>query len=744
MYRGVALCCGWLTCCVLLFPALGVARPAGGLPERAPPVAPFPAPANTSLGRFHLLPGLQCDTAAPGVVGGVRGFFLRPPLGGEPMAVPVGEGACWSPVVDTTTQTTQTSTHGRVQAVSIGPTGPVLSVVPESIWDVWNLVLGLGTAAPEGRYVHDEAIKLLPPARMPAGGTERLLEEASVLRLLTLQRNSMGGSVHRVVGTYDVAAVSRVTVGFCRTRLCWDMSAVNVLGARGQDYYNDTHLGLLAYNPPDGVGVYSETRRHVSIGDADLLSLGRAALVRPSRLSAAATAGVPSWRLRAAFFLDALSIIFTVGSPSRRTYPLGSPWDRGDRFVDMGNTSTATDAAVSTWLQAVNYILCAPPHSSFVDDSSIDRLCGSWAEAPSLDSAAAGNAHKQHKHWVSWRFDPDAHLDGSLPLHEAPHPPPAEEQPLPLCNFSATRDEATHAQPRPGWLVGRAEREINPAAAAEVALARALSVCAHEVNALEDPSNSSSPRLEDDAPPFLRLPWIRYFSSPEPSRVENDVARLSQQYDRTRWGVDAPVEPASNAAIVLSIIVILPEAVALVALVLTNPRWGRRDWMAFLFIWAAGGVSTAGVIQAAVNEAGGQRWRGSSERIVLSARLHQVEEKGHDRRLDRVPLFQTETLFLAARLGYRVRLLSGLAIGVTCTYMALSVGVAALAVRQTRREHMSWARDMDTAAANDDARHAGRVSTGTVRRYIHLPPNLAYRRSAAAAAEQEAADEWWA
>lgn len=317
--------------------------------------------------------------------------------------------------------------------------------------------------------------------------------------------------------------------------------------------------------------------------------------------------------------------------------------------------------------------------------------------------------------------------------------------------FRHPRRGGPHRARHPPRLAGRPRGQgDNPAAGAEVALGRSITACAHEV---EPPPPEE---VEGGVPPPAvggggsaaagagATTPVRHLAALKYAPVVTEAGRLSHQYDRARWGVEPPGEPATNADITLAIIVSLPEAIALVALVLTNPRWEKRDGLAFLLIWAAGGVSTAGVIQAAVNEAGGQRWRGSSERIVLSARLHQVEEKGHDRRLDRVPLFQTETLFLAARLGYRVRLLSGLAIGVTCTYMALSVGVAALAVRQTRREHMSWARDMDTAAANDDARHAGRVSTGTVRRYIHLPPNLAYRRSAAAAAEQEAADEWWA
>lgn len=53
--------------------------------------------------------------------------------------------------------------------------------------------------------------------------------------------------------------------------------------------------------------------------------------------------------------------------------------------------------------------------------------------------------------------------------------------------------------------------------------------------------------------------------------MQADIDELSQAYSSTRFGVDAPAEPANLASILLSMIVILPEVVAMMVLAI-EPR----------------------------------------------------------------------------------------------------------------------------------------------------------------------------
>ncbi|KAK1868813.1 hypothetical protein I4F81_011296 [Pyropia yezoensis] len=504
-----------------------------------------------------------------------------------------------------------------------------------------------------------------------------------------------------MVGAYDVAAVARVTLGFCRTRSCADASAANVLGARPHEYYNDTHVGLLTYaGPAGGADVDASTRRHVSVDDEDLLALGRATLADPAWLTAGGGANVSSWRLRATLSLRAGSS-YDVDGPEAVAAPLGDE-EANAYGVDLGDPTAATVATTSSWLQSVAYVLCAPPRSSFVVAAADAGLCGP-ASPRVYPPSHAPDASVPGQHVAHWTFDPDA--QAGLPGRPG-RPVPPDTEPLRPCHFSALRDGYADA-PRPltpAWLAGRGQREINPAAAGEVALGHAISACAHEVDA-PDESGDGGPgaRLGDGPPPFVRLGHAADIAPSLYAPVNDELVRLSQQYDQSRWGEHPPAEPATNAAITLAIIVVIPEAMALVALLLTNPRWGRRDWLAFLLIWIAGGVSISGLIALAVDEAAGRRWRGAAERVDVVVPLLAGTPGIPNRRLDRAPLYKVETLLLAARLGYRDRFLRVLAAAVSAAYMVLSVAVAALAVcqtpgrRQRRRERRERRRQLARA-----------------------------------------------
>lgn len=715
-----------------------------------PPFIAFPAPANDSLGRFHLLRGLQCDTAAPGRVDGVRGFLLVGAAGETPTPVAVGDGTCWSPVTDPVALSSARPIWTTAEA---GTT--TVGVIPSASAATVEAVGELVSAAPVGSFAHHETYRHLP---MGAGGGDgrevgrsQLLREASLLRLLTLQRNSISGAVHRFVGAYDAVAVSRITAGYCRTSGCTDASAVDVLGGRASDTSNGSAVELLAYTPPGGWEGDNATRRHVSIDDEDLLALGRATLANPSWLAtAAAGADVPSWRLRASFSLTGWSRRDAADSSSQMAIPLGDPWDDREYPVDLGNPSRATIVGTEKWLQAFSHVLCAAPRFSFVVYTGGISLCGTQLRdtSPTLTDTAAS---VQRMYSLSWVFD--AATDGGGRGGRSDGSPPANprhpryEPVLPQCNFSATRDVVDPAVSvtRPAWLVGRGGREINPAADAEVSLGRSISACVHdeETFRLKGGGGGGAPPQEGvgGAPtigrrtPGIHLVDLKY------APVMTEAGRLSQQYDRARWGVEPPVDPATNADITLAIIVVLPEAIALVALVLTNPRWGKRDWLAFLLIWAAGGVSTAGIITLAIDEANGQQWRAAAERVELSVRLHKGTKSDFSRDLSQMPLYKVETLFLAARLGYRDRFLQGLAIGVGCTYMALSVVVGVLAARQTQARNRQQGVEFDARSDGSNLswqhpstpRGPARAGKGL----SWLSPSLADRLSVSAAAADE-------
>ncbi|KAK1857963.1 hypothetical protein I4F81_000577 [Pyropia yezoensis] len=665
--------------------AAAAATVAATVPPRSTSAAAagYPVPRNVSLGSFHRLPALACDKTAPGTVGGHGRAYTLPSAsaGGGRTTIPVDAAVCWSPVEDDAARASATVVPGVVAGGNGSGSGggdPVVAVTPTAYRSTWTAVERLRNGAPAGRTVRNVDYVALTggPVVGGGGGDGQLLREGEALRLLTLHRNSISGGVHRKAGTFDVAAVSRITLGLCRQADCVDATAVNVLGARRTDFYSPTSLPLLLYTP-DGDGGQAEA---VRIDDSDLLSLGRAVVDDPGWLPPAAA---PSWRLTAGFTLKAWASYAAAGRSTRKVDALGPPWTFADTAY-MGNTSATEVARSGKWLQAVAYVLCAAPVSSFVVDGW-RGLCGDDA----TDAYPAPvNRGGPRLRLAEWTFDPDAGSPRGRPAEQAPL-----LAPLPPCgDLPPPRGRGVR---RPGWLAGRADREVAAAAAAEVALANAISTCAYPVGG----GAAGGEEAAAGAPP--PLPWeplqrIKWSPKSKYAPLRATLRLLAERYDRGVWGVPPPPEPASDADITLAIIVVLPEAMALVALLLTTPRWRRKEWTVFLLLWAAGAVSTAGILTLAVEEAGGAAWRAAAVRTELAVRLHSTEQLDAFRPLDRMPLFKTETLLMAARLGYRRRLLVALAAVVTAAYALLSVAVAGVAARRTAR-----------AARADRRRHGG-------------------------------------
>lgn len=655
--------------------AAGAAAAAAGTAAAAAP-PPFSAPANASLGAFHLLAGLRCDTAAPGAVDGGRRGYTTVDAAGDAATFAIDPAACWSPVTDPRARSSWRRVRGGGGAAGGAPPslsgGEPLSVA-RGDWLHWGEHLArLRNLDPTGRTTHSVTYKPLHGGG--GGGTDgdgdgggqqqqQLLQEAAVLRSLTLQRNSVAGSVHRRVGVYDVLALSRVAVGLCQTADCGDLSALNVLGSRAGDYYNTTHLPLLTHTDAASGG-----RRPVAMADEDLLALGRAVVANPAWLG-----GAPeSWAIRAGFSLHAYSRVGLAGSPPVRADPLGAPWRRHTVWNPADGRPAAV-AARAKWLQAVAWVWCRPPADSFVV-KDLGRLCGGGAGGEGAGAGAggrggvkAGTATSMVDYTTEWTFDPNHHEAGGRA--PALQQPPATR--LPPCNFTAKPWHVSDPVTRLGWLLGRSSREVSPASAAEVALARSIAACAHPLR--------PAPR----AAPAEVLPRIKWLSISRLAASREEVQTLSQRYDRSVWGSEPPAEPASNSAVILAFVVVVPEGVALASLLLRARAWGRADRAAVVLTFLAGLVSTAGLVALTVEEAAGRAWRGASLRDELAATFPAgAPLAAMTQPLTGVPLYRVETLYLAARLGYRVRLLTALTAAVAAVYAAIFVAMAVVAVRR--------------------------------------------------------------
>ncbi|KAK1864521.1 hypothetical protein I4F81_007067 [Pyropia yezoensis] len=171
---------------------------------------------------------------------------------------------------------------------------------------------------------------------------------------------------------------------------------------------------------------------------------------------------------------------------------------------------------------------------------------------------------------------------------------------------------------------------------------------------------------------FVLLPRIKWTPISRLAAARDATHTLSQRYDRSVWGAEPPAEPASDSDLVLAFIVVVPEGVALASLLLATRDWRRADGVAVVLTFVAGLVSTAGLVALTVEEAAGRAWRGASLREEFAATFPAgVPLPPMARPLTGVPLYRVETLFLAARLGYRVPLLTGLTAAVAGVYAAI-------------------------------------------------------------------------
>lgn len=195
-------------------------------------------------------------------------------------------------------------------------------------------------------------------------------------------------------------------------------------------------------------------------------------------------------------------------------------------------------------------------------------------------------------------------------------------------------------------MAGLGSREINVDSPDEVALARSLGTC--------DTGANVSARFD-----LLLLE--------ERDLRQAVTERLSRAYEGTLFRSDAPSEPASNAEIVLAVVVLLPEIVALVVGLATVTKWQRVEWIGYGVAGLGDALTSIISLAIIVGEADALR------AAAICDVLH-VNFVGHTDvaiNLSGSRLLLSETLFVVARRGFRKTLLVGLAaelsVGTRCS-----------------------------------------------------------------------------
>lgn len=658
--------------CVALGIALTLAPAAA---TTSPSTLPFPPPLISAehpiVGRFHSLPSLACDTRSP-VTDGRRGYYYQEHGHAPRVFVAGGDGTCASPIEDPVQLAlyANQSAHDR-EYHAASSTRSARGAAQERLKD-------MRSRPPTHEGVVEDVIHT--PLGADADAAAGLHYEQVVHRLLALHRNSFYGGVLRYTGDFDVLAVSRVTAGVCLREDCEDMSALAILEHSELDLStNGSVVPVLTYPLVNQSGA---ERRTLSITDDGLLSLGRAVLADPRWLQRASP-----WRDTIKAFVGLNVVGSSRSGEVKRTehFRNYNRWAIDDRYESWAGAADGV-AGSSKWLQAVAFVFCEPPATSFV--RTPDWLCAGVAATAAPLTPLRGRINGRPR----GRLERPVTVAGR---HARWHVHANQSAPsLRPCVDDHNVRRLTRTGPGaegalPPWLWGVGSREVNPASAAEVAVATAIRPCV-----IAPPvagGNASAAEV------VRRMGGRVHQSGARPTRnFDTLMAALqdhSQAYDRTVFAAAPPEPPVSNSELLLAVIVVAPELVALVVLLVSTAEWRRRELLVLLFVFLAGFVSMAAAVQQVVREVSGAAWRGATLRDELSLDLLDTPAAGGgpeawhalDRNLQGHLLFRTYSLILVAHLGYRVQLVALVAGGLAAVYLAVSLGVAIVVWRRRGR-----------------------------------------------------------
>lgn len=650
-------------------------------------VIPFPSPpSGAGLGHLHTLPALQCTLTCDGTadadesVGGEAGRAIawETPLGapGAPLYVPPGE--CAPPVGGGGRGggrgggcSNGSSGSGRASVGGDGDSGQPGNGGGSSGGD--SAVRMHGEAGPmvadmvrtqDGTpFVEDSLSDGWPLPAVDGGDSSGLAYGATVARLLSLQLNSLGGHVRRVRGNaFDVLVVSRTVAGRCGEA----DTACAIPGAV------DTVRGVHAWPPAGGEGGPSpwltvttpggpagapptRTTRLVRLDEAIHLSLGRAVMA-DARWLAVDDPRAPAARL-------SLRLGWEPPPPLSRS----ANWHLGDR-------SPAAPARSAAWMASLAALLCTHWPSSFVTDA---RACAGVRPGEEGGRGDLLEDDQRLHLLIQWAVEP---------------PPPGRAggsadgggHGLPLCAPGVAVASGSR-----GADVGRPpEQQLRPGGwdAGEVAPTGMYGKdYLHRQTAAPDPPSSmigvgscvpppSPAHTSDSGGHDLNATtearhWakaLRIAADQSLNRATRDI----DSYDRRHFRKELPLAPASNNEVILSVIVVFPELAALLALALAprRDRGLRRDRRAAVLMFLTGLVSLTGIGVMALAERAGGSWRVAAMHEDVGA-LRATLRSGFDGAV----LYHTETLMVLAPVGYRPRLLVGIAAGLLGLYLLVAV-----------------------------------------------------------------------
>lgn len=630
-------------------------------------ILPFPAPAaaETPTSGFHTLPSLQCrrhgsgsgDSSGgddrPSAARG-PGWVLVANASARPVFIPYAPGTCAAPLTDAFQlqylanpghtdkifHTSGASTH-----VDVGG-----DVRGEYEW-AGNTLLSWGALhardrAAVGGEVTADWFSPQPCAQRTSGPSRpSLLCEEQLVRHLGQHRGSRVGRVDRWVGVYDVAVITRGTLGWALDPRAYVVASDDTVSAAAG---GDTPA-LVTY--ADGSGA----TRPVLVGEAGLLSLGRAALADPSWFGPSVPGGVHA----------VVKLQMTEGSLVQPR----KPWKLHALNARVKGTS---------WLADVAYALCLPPVESFVADAGLCSGMPRRPPPPPVSLSADGKQVTEQLNLAAGPFQTFGHSQSSAPsltsvsVRWQVSPPSGPVAPALPCNLP--RDLKWYDKRRqPIWLLGRGEREVpragwsaNPA---EAELARRLGSCAYT-------------DFRRDL--TVQTKW--------PEALSDRAEALSQQYSREVFHVHPPAAPpASDTDLILAGLVVVPEAVALLLLLLqpappsdSATRAGRaRHLTCAVLIVGAGLLSLLGVGFLDAQEHAGSSWRAAALRLetrIAANETEQASTSGQQIDYTGRQVWHVESLIMVARPGYRPSVTRPLFIGMSVAYGLLTGVVIAKGV----------------------------------------------------------------
>lgn len=613
----------------------------------------FPSPSSPGLGAFDKLASLQCRL--PATADGPSPRLARRRLsalrGGEPMPL-------WQPRPP---DVCQPPTTGQVY---IGANERDLAhglPYDRHAWKVHMSGLRRGPPQPgpillskrvshKGEHRHAKA-QWLPSESAFKG--DALLHERDVVSRLTTLRNTFSGSVQRVTGKYDVLSVARLSAGVCLTDQCHEAAAVDVISSTLADF-DGTQLPILIVpmGEQEGRGI----RAPVAMQDKDMLSLGRSVLADPTWLGSP----MGPWRVRAKVSMS--TACHADGAAQHDKMP--NQLRNGKLKWTLG--ATATQPASQLWLQAIASVACRTPtwlirHTDLCVTAGAARDFNDkqrWR--PDVYSAV------QRKCGVTWFIRPPAATTNGT--RGGGTPPTAGRCPR------AFRPKAPSY--RPPWLPGLGSREINPQGAREKELAKRMSSC--RVDATHGAPFWQA-RLRDGG-------WPESYTA-----IQGVREGLSHAFDSAIFNVDPPPDRAEPIDMVLSLIVLLPEAAALAVQSCLPP--GRYSMAAMVATFAVGLVSLSGVGMLAVLEVRGSHFHATADLDWLEAHVTPAvaQTLSIQRDLTGTPLVRLETFLLISSVGYRPWLLVGLAVGSAALYLIVSAAAFLTAASIRRRARLAEA-----------------------------------------------------